>query len=126
MVQAGLQNVAPEKEENTFRQYSGVEITYINNNGTGTPVTIKVGDTLVYDAGNGGLQVDDSWTAEGVIGMTGPEIDSYTGDQANWICHNKEEVQQLVADWLLNHAADEYTIYPNEVAPDGRIVPVEG
>ena len=125
MVQAGLQNVAPEKEENTFRQYSGIEITYIDNNGTGTPVTIKVGDTLVYDADNGGLQVDDSWTAEGVIGMTGPEIDSYTGDQENWICHNKEEVQQLVADWLLNHTADEYTIYPNEVAPNGRIVPVE-
>ena len=126
MVEAGLRNVAPEKEENTFRQYSGIEITYIDNNGTGTPVTIKVGDTLIYDANNGGLQVDDSWSAEGVFAMTGPEIDSYTGDMSNWVCTCKEEVQQLVGEWFQNHTAEEYTIYPNEIAPAGRIVPVEG
>ena len=58
--------------------------------------------------------------------MTGPEIDSYTGDMANWICTCKEEVQQLAGEWLQSHSSDEYTIYPNEVAPDGRIVPVDG
>ena len=125
MVTKGLRNVYPEKEENTFNQYSGVKVTYIYSDGSGTPVTITVGDTLVYDADNGGLQVGDDWTCEGVLTMTGGEIDNYTGDMADWICHDKGEVQQLVGDWFQSHTADDYTVFPNTVAPDGRIVPVE-
>jgi len=45
---------------------------------------------------------------------------------ANWICHDKTEVQQLAADWFQSHTANDYTIYPNTVAPDGRIVEVDG
>ena len=124
MVQRGLNSVAPGKEDTTFNQYSGIRVTYTYSDGAGTPVTIEVGDTLVYDAANGGIQVDDSWTCEGVVTMTGGEIDSYTGDMADWICHDKTEVQNMVADWLAEHTADDYTILPNEVAPDGRIVEV--
>ena len=124
MVTRGLNSVYPDKEENTFNQYSGVRVTYTYADGTGTPVTIEVGDTLVYDAANGGIQVPDDWTCEGVLTMTGGEIDSYTGDQADWICHDKVEVQELVASWLSSHTADDYTILPNTVAPDGRIVAV--
>lgn len=124
MVQRGLNSVAPDKEDTTFNQYSGLRVTYTENAGTGTPVTIEVGDTLVYDAENGGVQVGADWTCEGVYTMTGGEIDSYTGDEANWICHDKTEVQSMVADWLAAHTTDDYTIYPNEVAPAGRIVAV--
>ena len=125
MVQKGLRSVYPEKEENTFNQYSGLTLTYLYSDGSGTPVTITVGDTLIYDANNGGIQVDDSWSADCVLTMTGGEIDSYTGDMADWICHDKGEVQQLVGEWFQNHTEDDYTIYPNTVAPDNRIVPVE-
>jgi len=126
MVTRGLNSVYPEKEDSTFNQYSGIRVTYTNNAGTGTPVTITVGDTLIYDAQKGGIQVGDDWTCEGVYAMTGGEIDSYTGDMANWICHDKTEVQQLAADWFQSHTANDYTIYPNTVAPDGRIVEVDG
>ena len=124
MVQRGLNSVAPDKEDTTFNQYSGIRVTYTYSAGVGTPVTIEVGDTLVYDADNGGLQVGDDWTCEGIYTMTGGEIDSYTGDMANWICHDKTEVQSMVADWLAAHTEDDYTIYPNEVAPGGRIVQI--
>ena len=126
MVKKGLNSVYPDKEDTTFNHYSGIEVTYTYDAGTGTPVTIKVGDTLVYDAANGGLQVDEGWTCEGVLTMTGGEIDSYTGDMANWICSCKEDVQQLVGEWFQSHTADDYTVYPNTIAPGGRIVEVEG
>jgi len=125
MVQKGLGSVYPEKEDTTFNHYSGIEVTYSYNAGSGTPITIKVGDTLVYDAANGGIQVDADWTCEGVLTMTGGEIDNYTGDMANWICHDKGEVQKMVGDWFQSHGEDDYTVYPNTVAPAGRIVPVE-
>ena len=127
MVNRGLSTVYPEGEGQAFLQYSGVEVTYTYNaGGTGTPVTIKIGDTLVYDAANGGLQVAEDWTCEGILNLTGGEIDSYTGDMANWICSDKEQVQQLVGDWFQNHTEDDYTIYPNTIAPGGRVVEVEG
>ena len=127
MVSKGLGSIYPEKEDTTFTHYSGIEVTYTYNaGGSGTPVTIKVGDTLVYDAANGGLQVDDSWTCEGILTMTGGEIDNYSGDMANWVCGSKEDVQQMVGDWFQSHTADDYTIYPNTIAPGGRIVEMEG
>ncbi|MBQ9032434.1 MAG: bifunctional metallophosphatase/5'-nucleotidase [Parasporobacterium sp.] len=126
MVAKGLGSVYPEKEDTTFTHYSGIEVTYTYQAGSGTPVTIKVGDTLVYDAANGGLQVDEDWTCEGILTMTGGEIDNYTGDMANWICSCKEDVQQLVGSWFQNHTAENYTVYPNTIAPGGRIVEVEG
>lgn len=124
MVQRGLTSVAPDKEDTTFNQYAGIRVTYTDSAGSGTPVTIQVGDTLVYDADNGGIQVGADWTATGVLTMTGGEIDNYTGDMANWICHDKTEVQNLVANWLAAHTAEDYTILPNEIAPDGRITAV--
>ena len=126
MVTRGLNSVYPDKEDTTFNQYSGISVTYTYNAGVGTPVTISVGDTLIYDAKNGGVQVGDDWTCEGVYAMTGGEIDSYTGDMANWICHDKTEVQDLVGSWFQSHTEDDYTVYPNEIAPAGRVVQVEG
>lgn len=126
LVAKALGTVYPEGEASTFNQYSGIWVTYINNGGVGTPVTITVGDILVYDADNGGLQVDEDWSCTGVLTMTGGEIDDYTGDMANWICHDKTEVHTLVAEWFENHTAEDYTIYPNTVAPGGRIKEITG
>lgn len=126
MVKKGLNSVYPEKEDTTFTQYSGLEVTYTRSGGTGTPVTITVGDTLIYDAANGGVQVDADWTCEAVLTMTGGEIDNYTGDMADWICHDKTEVQEMVGEWFQNHTEEDYTVYPNEIAPAGRIVEVDG
>ena len=126
MVTKALNSVYPEKEDTTFTQYSGIKVTYTYNAGVGTPVTIQVGETPVYDVREGGLLVDDSWTCTGVLTMTGGEIDNYTGDMANWICHDKTEVQKLVADWFQSHGPESYVVYPNTVAPGGRIVQAGG
>jgi 2',3'-cyclic-nucleotide 2'-phosphodiesterase (5'-nucleotidase family) len=126
MVTKGLNSVYPQKEDSTFTQYSGIKVTFTNADGKGTPVTITVGDTLIYDAKNGGVLVGDDWTCEGVLTMTGGEIDSYTGDMADWICHDKTEVQQMVGDWFQSHGPEDYTVYPNTIAPGGRIVEVAG
>ncbi len=126
LVTNGLANVYPEKDGQSFYQYSGLRVTYTYNAGTGTPVTIEVGDTLVFDANNGGIQVGDDWTCEVVGTMTGGEIDNYTGDEHEWICHDKTEVQDMVFDWFQTHTEDDYTILPNTVAPDGRVLEVAG
>ena len=125
LVTYGLANVYPDKEGQSFYQYSGLRVTYTyDGTGTGTPVTIEVGDTLVYDANNGGIQVGDDWNVDVVGTMTGGEIDNYTGDMHEWICSDKSEVQQMVYDWFVSHTEDDYTILPNTVAPDGRVVAV--
>ena len=123
MVESGLSTVYPEGEDTTFNQYSGITVVYTDNNGTGTPITIYVGDTLIYDVENGGVQVDSSWTASGVYTLTGGEIDAWTGSTESWLCSDKTEVQELVADYLSTHEQGvDYVIYPNTVAPAGRIV----
>ena len=124
MVQRGLGSVYPEKENTTFNQYSGLRVAYTDQDGTGTPVSIWIGDTLIYDAGKGGLQVGPDWTCTGVLTMTGGEIDSYTGDGANFICDDNTAVQEMVGSWLQSHGPEYYTIYPNTIAPDSRIVAV--
>ena len=127
LVTYGLANVYPDKEGQSFYQYSGLRVTYTYDGaGTGAPVTIEVGDTLVYDANNGGIQVGDDWSVDVVGTMTGGEIDNYTGDMHEWICSDKSEVQQMVYDWFVSHTEDDYTILPNTVAPDGRVVQIDG
>lgn len=122
MVTAGLQSVYPEAESTGFMQYSGICVTYTDNGGRGTPVTISVGDTLIYDTAAGGIQVGDDWTCTGVATLTGDEADNYTGDGANWIVHDQTELHALVENWFRSHGTEDYTVYPNTVAPAGRVV----
>ncbi len=126
MVTNGLRSVYPEAEDIGFTQYSGIFVTYTDNAGRGTPVTISVGDTLIYDAAAGGIQVGDDWTCTGVTTLSGDAADNYTGDMANWITHDREELHALVEDWFRDHTTEDYTVYPNTVAPAGRIVAVGG
>ena len=126
MVYKGLGSVYPDAEDSFFTQYAGIEVTYTRSGSSGIPATIKVGGTLIYDAANGGLLVGDDWTCIGVLTLSGGAIDSYTGDKANWICDSKEAIQQMIAEWFQSHTEDDYIVYPNTVAPGGRIVEVEG
>ena len=126
MVTNGLRSVYPEAEDIGFTQYSGINVTYTNSGGRGTPVTISVGDELIYDIAAGGIQVGDDWTCTGVTTLSGDEADDYTGDMANWIIHDRDELHAMVEEWFLSHGVEDYTIYPNTVAPAGRIVEVEG
>ena len=123
MVSEGLMSVYPEAEGTWFLQYSGIRVTYTDNGGKGTPVTISVRDTLIYDAAQGGILVGDDWTCTGVATLTGEEANNYTGDEANWIVHDQPELQALVENWFRSHGPEDYTVYPNTVAPAGRVVP---
>ena len=125
LVTAGLASVAPQKEGISFNQYAGLAITYVNNNGVGTPITIKVGDTLIYDAYNGGIQVDDDWTAKGIrtLHMDGASVPE---DDPDIICASGQELRKTFYDYLADHElGSDYTIYPDIVAPNNRIVEVQ-
>ncbi|MBR3245734.1 MAG: Ig-like domain-containing protein [Parasporobacterium sp.] len=123
LVTAGLASVYPQKENITFNQYSGLQITYINDDGTGIPVTIKVGDTLIYDANKGGIQVDDTWTAKG---MYGPRASTEDPTNPDIICQDGIELRGLLYNYLATHeAGKDYVFYPDTIAPDNRIVEVK-
>ncbi len=125
LVTGSLQVVYPQAENITFYQYSGLYITYTNDNGVGTPVTIKVGDKLIYDANRGGIVVDASWTAKGVRTLHA-DAGEYTGDDSKTICEDQAAVQEMVRDYLSKHeAGKDYVFYPNKVAPAGRVVEVD-
>ncbi len=124
LVTDGLAVVAPQKDGITFNQYSGLYITYTNNEGTGTPVTIKVGDTLIYDAYHGGIQVADDWRVKGIrtLHMDGASVPE---DDPDIICKDGPELREVFYNYLATHEiGKDYTIYPDTVAPAGRIVEV--
>ena len=124
MVTDSLGTLYPDAEGVPFMHYSGVRATYTYNAGVGTPVTIMVGDTLIYDANNGGLQVGDDWTCLGV--QNGMEEDKGDYDPEVIICDDLSATQELVGDYFQTHEQGvDYVILPNTVAPDGRIVPAE-
>ncbi len=127
LVTGSLQMVFPQNfKAATFFQYSGLKITYTNEGGVGTPVTIKLGDTPIYDANNGGVLVPDSWTALGVRAIDPNEgVDIATVAPEKVICGDVKAVRQLICDYLSTHTlGTDYVIYPNELAPDKRIVEI--
>ena len=120
LVTGGLTAVNP-KFGAKFIQMSGINVVYKNNAGAGTPVTIKVGDTLIYDVNNGGIQVDADWSVT-ALNTIDPNS-TWTGDDADLLCKSKEEVQELFHWYLETHEDEEgYTFFPNTIAPDNRIV----
>jgi 2',3'-cyclic-nucleotide 2'-phosphodiesterase (5'-nucleotidase family) len=108
-------------EGTSFLHVSGIKVTYTMSGEKASLDTVTVGDTLIYK--DGAIQVGDDWTCSGVYTLTGGEIDNWTGSTDNWICTDKTEVQELVTNYFLTHTEGvDYTIYPNTVAPNGRIV----
>lgn len=103
------------KENNNMFQVAGLTCTYDPT--TLKVVSLTVGDELIYD--NGEYLVGADWTvgcaAEvGGGNMTIPEGTEIVGSNA--------EMAQLWCEFL---AEADYTIYPNEMCPAGRVVPTE-
>ena len=107
------------EDSQMFFQISGITMTYSMASGSGEVISVKVGDTMIYE--NGEYLVDDDWSVNGILTLTGGEIDSWTGSTDSWVCGDKTEVQELVSGYLATHEAGvDYTIFENVPAPDGR------
>ena len=104
-----------------FFQYSGLYITYRVENGVGVPVTIRVGEELIYNADRGGILVGDDWKVTALRNLH-PNDSQWDGAEEDLICKDLDEVRELFRAYLASHEAGrDYSFYPNTVAPDGRI-----
>lgn len=107
---SSLRKVGQENEG--FAQVSGLSLVY---NSQKQVQSLTVGDELIYE--NGGYYVDDDWSVGCVINDGGGGA-SYEPEQL--IFADNTAMAWAFGNFLQN---GEYTIYPNEVAPAGRIVP---
>ena len=103
-------------QENTpFTQIGGMKLTYNSNKQV---ESLTVGGELIYEAGE--YLVDEKWTVGCVCCDSGGNAEYE--DEAI-IFADSTETAWAFRDFLEN---GEYAIYPNEIAPDGRILPCEG
>ena len=100
-------------ENNNMFQVSGLTCTY--DPATFKVVTLTVGDELIYD--NGEYLVGDDWTVGCAAEVGGGNMDIPEGTE---IVASNADMAKLWCEFL---ASGEYTIYPNEVSPAGRVVP---
>jgi len=100
-------------ENNNMFQVAGLKCTY--DPATFKVVTLTVGDELIYD--NGEYLVGDDWTVGCAAEVGGGNMTIPEGTE---IVSSNSEMAKLWCEFL---ASGEYTIYPNEVSPDGRVVP---
>ncbi len=107
---SGLSKLGKENER--FPQVSGLRLVYNSNKQV---QSLVVGDELIYE--DGVYYVDDDWTVGCVINDGGGGA-SYEPEQL--IYADNMETAWAFGDFL---AEGEYTFYPNEIAPAGRIVP---
>ena len=103
------------KENTPFTQIGGMKLTYNSNKQV---ESLCVGDVLVYQSGE--YLVGDEWTVGCVCCFSGGTADY---EEEDIIFADSMETAWAFRDYLAN---GQYTILPNEVAPDGRIVPCEG
>ena len=100
-------------ENNNMFQVAGLKCTY--DPATFKVVTLTVGDELIYD--NGEYLVGDDWTVGCAAEVGGGDMTVPEGAE---IVPSNTEMAKLWCEFL---ASGEYTIHPNEVSPDGRVVP---
>ncbi len=100
-------------ENNNMFQVAGLSCTY--DPATFTVVSLTVGDELIYD--NGTYLVGDDWTVGCAAEVGGGDM---TVPDDTVIVASNTEMAKLWCEFL---ASGEYTIYPNEVSPAGRVVP---
>lgn len=100
-------------ENNNMFQVAGLKCTY--DPATFAVVTLAVGDELIYD--NGEYLVGDDWTVGCAAEVGGGNMTIPEGTE---IVPSNTEMAKLWCEFL---ASGEYTIHPNEVCPDGRVVP---
>ena len=109
---SGLSKLGQENER--FPQVSGLTLVYNSNKQV---QSLTVGDERIYE--DGVYLVGDDWTVGCVINDGGGGA-SYEPEQL--IFADNTEMALAFREYLLN---GEYTIYPNEIAPAGRILPSE-
>lgn len=100
-------------ENNNMYQVAGLKCTY--DPATFKVVSLTVGDELIYD--NGEYLVGDDWTVGCAAEVGGGDM---TVEEDTIIVPSNSEMAKLWCEFL---ASGEYTIYPDEVAPDGRVIP---
>lgn len=100
-------------ENNNMFQVAGLKCTY--DPATFKVVTLTVGDELIYD--NGEYLVGDDWTVGCAAEVGGGNMTIPEGTE---IVASNADMARLWCEFL---ASGEYTIHPNEVCPDGRVVP---
>lgn len=101
------------KENNNMFQVAGLTCTY--DPSTLKVVSLRVGDELIYD--NGEYLVGDDWTVGCAAEVGGGNMDVPEGTE---IVSSNAEMARLWCEFL---AEAEYTIYPDEMCPAGRVAP---
>lgn len=105
-------------ENNNMFQVAGLKCTY--DPATKAVVSLTVGDELIYE--NGEYLVGDDWTVGCAAEVGGGDMSTVPDDSPLLIVPDKEE---MARQWCRFLAEGDYTIYPDEVCPDGRVVPAE-
>ena len=103
------------QENNNMFQVAGLNCTYDPN--TFAVVTLTVGDELIYD--NGEYLVDDGWTVGCAAEKGGGDM---TVPEGTTIVESNSAMARYWCEFL---AEADYTIYPNELCPAGRVIPAE-
>jgi 2',3'-cyclic-nucleotide 2'-phosphodiesterase (5'-nucleotidase family) len=101
-------------ENNSMYQVAGLSCTYDPD--TFQVVTLTVGDELIYDHGT--YLVDEDWTVGCAAEIGGGDIDNVP--EGMEIVSSNSEMAKLWCEFL---AEADYTIYPDEVCPAGRVLP---
>ena len=103
------------QEDVSFLQASGLELVYDSYNSV---QSLTVNGELIYE--DGVYYVDDDWSVAAAACDAGGNA---TYDEADILYEDNTSAAWAFRDFLLS---GEYTIYPDEVAPAGRIVACEG
>ena len=100
-------------ENNNMYQVAGLSCTY--DPATHAVVTLAVGDELIYDHGE--YLVGEDWTVGCAAEVGGGNMDIPEGTE---IVPSNADMARLWCEFL---ASGEYTIYPDELCPAGRVIP---
>ena len=103
------------EENNGMYQVAGLSCTYDPN--SLQVVTLTVGDEIIYDHGE--YLVGDDWSVGCAAEVGGGNMTVPDGTE---IVGSNTEMARLWCEFLLS---GEYTIYPDEVCPAGRVIPEE-
>ncbi len=101
-------------ENNNMYQVAGLRCTHSG----GKVVDLWVGEEQIV--AGGAVIVSDDWTVGCAAAQCGGDTENY--DEATVIIRNNTEMAIAWCDFL---AEADYTIYPNEIAAGGRVLPAE-
>ena len=102
-------------EDTPFCQVSGLSLVYDSYNSV---LSLTVNGKLIFEDGT--YYVDDDWSVAAAMCDAGGGADY---DEADILYEDNTSAAWAFRDFLLS---GEYTIYPDEIAPAGRIVACEG